>query len=109
MDELRSYGDDAPFMALFGTPAKTKILAAFVAERGRDMSVTHLANLAGVARSTVYNHLDHFRDLGVVEQTRKMGGSPMFGLNDDSETAKKLCELEGITLKRLYELDDADK
>lgn len=65
-----SYADDSPFDALFGQPARTKILAAFVSERGRDLNVSYVAKLAGVARSMIYDHLDELRKLGVIEHTR---------------------------------------
>jgi len=105
-DETNSYADDSPFDALFGQPARTKILAAFVSERGRDLNVSYVADLAGVARSTVYDHLDDLQELGVIEHTRDVGGSPMYQLNEDSEVAEELVRLEGVTLDRLFEMDD---
>ncbi|WP_232820607.1 winged helix-turn-helix domain-containing protein [Halorussus litoreus] len=101
-----AYAEDSPFMALFGQPARTKILAAFVSERGRDLNVSYVAKLAGVARSTVYDHLDELRELGVIEHTRDVGGSPMYQLNEDSEVAAELVRLEGVTLNRLFEMDE---
>ena len=102
-----AYADDAPLAHLFGSPARTRILSAFVAERGRDLSTSDIARLAGVARSTVYNHIDDLLELGVIEHTRDVqaGHSPMYQLNEDSEIAEYLYKLEGVTLKRLLELD----
>lgn len=105
--DLDSYAEDSPFMPLFGQPARTKILAAFVSERGRDLNVSYVAKLAGVARSTVYDHLDELRELGVVEHTRDVGGSPMYQLNENDEIAEQLVKLEGVTLARLFEMDEA--
>lgn len=105
-----TYADGAPFMALFGTPAKTKILSVFVAERGRDLSKSDVARQAGISRSTVYEHLGDFLALGVIEKTRTTqdGHSERFQLDDDSDIADTLYELEGLTLGRLLELDPAD-
>lgn len=103
---VRSYTEDSPFVSLLGQPARTKILAAFVSERGRDLNVSYVADLAGVARSTVYDHLDDLRGLGVVEHTRDVGGSPMYQLNEESEIAEELVRLEGVTLSRLFEMDE---
>ncbi|USZ66705.1 winged helix-turn-helix domain-containing protein [Halorussus salilacus] len=105
--DLDSYAEDSPFTPLFGQPARTKILAAFVSERGRDLNVSYVAKLAGVARSTVYDHLDDLQELGVVEHTRDVGGSPMYQLNEDSDIAEELVRLEGVTLSRLFEMDDS--
>ncbi len=101
-----SYAEDSPFAHLFGQPARTKILAAFVSERGRDLNVSYVADLAGVARSTVYDHLGDLQDLGVIEHTRDVGGSPMYQLNEDSKIAEELVRLEGVTLNRLFEMDE---
>lgn len=92
-------GEDAPYAAqtalvgLFGDHPKTKILAAFTAE-SRDVSITRLSDLAGSSRSTIYNHIEDLMELGVVEQTRKVGGSPLYQLNRDSPTAKNIAQLE---------------
>lgn len=105
-DKTDSYAEESPFMALFGQPARTKIVAAFVSERGRDLNVSYIADLAGVARSTVYDHLDDLRELGVVEHTRDVGGSPMYQLNENSDVSAELVRLEGVTLNRLLEMDE---
>lgn len=103
-----AYAEEAPLMALFGTPARTKLVSVFVAERGRDLSVSELARQAGIARSTVYDHLDELQELGVVEHTRdtRDGHSKRYELNEESEIGERLYELEGLTLQRLLERRD---
>lgn len=102
-----AYSEDAPLMSLFGSPARTKILSVFVAERGRDLTVSQLARQAGVSRSSVYNHIDELLELGVVEESRTTndGHSPLYQLNDESEIADLCYKLEGITLRRLLEIE----
>lgn len=107
-DEAReAYADGAPFGALFGDAARTRILSALVAERGRDLSKSEIARQAGVARSTVYDHIDELTELGVIEHTRdtQAGHSPRFTLNEDSDIGELLYQLEGVTLRRLLEID----
>lgn len=96
-----------PLGALFESPARARIIGAFVAERGRDLSVSDVARLADVARSTVYRHIEDLQRLGVIEHSRDVqaGHSPMYQLDEDSEMAELLYQLEGVTLKRLLELD----
>nr|WP_276299640.1 winged helix-turn-helix domain-containing protein [Halorussus sp. DT80] len=103
---VSSYTEESPFVSLLGQPARTKLLAAFVSERGRDLNVSYVADLAGVARSTVYDNLDDLQELGVVEHTRDVGGSPMYQLNENNEIAEELVRLEGVTLNRLFEMDE---
>lgn len=98
--ETEPYADDTPLTALFGTHAKTKILAALVSERDRDLNVSDIARLAGVVRSTVYEHLDELLAIGVIEETRTVGNGPMYQLNQDSPIAKRVYELEGLVLKQ---------
>ncbi|MCG1004348.1 MULTISPECIES: helix-turn-helix domain-containing protein [Halobacterium] len=88
-----SYAEQTALTDLFGDHPKTKILAVLTAE-SRDINITRLAEMAGSSRSTIYDHIDDLQEIGVVEQTRKVGGSPLYQLNRDSETAKKLAQLE---------------
>lgn len=95
--EESAFADGHPFMDVFGSPGRTKILAAFVSERNREITVSYVAQLAGVARSTVYNHLDDLEEMGVIEEV-DMGDSSLWTLTD-SDLANELYRLEGIALK----------
>lgn len=100
-----AFADETPLMHLFGTPAKTRLLSVFVDEREFDLTVTELAEQAGIARSTVYDHIDDLVTLGIVEETRKTGGSQRYRLNQDSDISELLYQLDGVVLQRLLELD----
>ena len=103
--EIDHYGEEAPLTYLFGDTARVKIIGAFVAERGRDVSVSDISRLAGVARSTVYNHIDSLERLDVISHTRDIEGghSPLYQLNENSNIAKLCYELEGTTLQELID------
>jgi Fe2+ or Zn2+ uptake regulation protein len=58
-----------------------------------------------VARNTVYDHLDDFVELGILEETRETGPSTRYQLDYDDEIAELLYQLDGIVLKRLLEMD----
>lgn len=104
-----AFADNAPLMNLFGTPARTRILSVFVDEKEYDLNVSEIAEQAGVARSTVYNHLDELEALGVIEETRETGNSRRYQLNTDSPISERLYELEGLVLKQsLQNRDDVD-
>lgn len=108
MDHLvdpQSYGDEAPLTYLLGDSARVRIIGAFVAERGNDINISDVARLAGIARSTVYDHIGPLKRLGVIEHTRDVsdGHSSLYQLNEDSKIAGMLFQLEGITLRRLIE------
>lgn len=107
IDGDESYADDAPLMALFGTPARTKLVSVFVSERGRDLTVSDVSRQAGVSRTTVYDHLDPLLELGLIEEKDAIndGHSPLYRLNEDSDVAEHCYMLEGVTLQRLLEND----
>lgn len=88
-----SFADQTALTSLLGDHPKVKILAVLLSE-GRDINVSQIAEQAGMSRSTVYKHMDDLRDLGVVEKTREIRGSPLYQMNRESETAKKLGQLE---------------
>jgi DNA-binding transcriptional ArsR family regulator len=94
----RNYTDDAALTMLFGDSPKTKILAVLL-KQGRDSNVSTIADLGGMSRSSVYRHIDTLIDLGVVEQTREVSGSPLYQIDEESDVARKLAQLE-------YELVD---
>lgn len=106
-EDSTSYPDDAPLMALFGPPARTKLVSVFVAERGRDLSVSDVSRQANVSRTTVYDHLDDLLELGVIEESRATndGHSTMYELNEESDIAELCYKLEGVTLRKLLEND----
>ncbi len=91
-----AYSDNTPLLAVFGDTARAKILAALLSESDRDLNVSDIARIAGVARTTVYDHLDQLQKLGLVEQTRKIGDSKMYQINEDSELAEHLKHVEAL-------------
>ena len=88
-----NYAENAILTSMLGNHPRVKILAVLL-KTGRDVNVSQIAEQAGMSRSTVYNHIDSLLDIGVIEQTRKIGGSPLYQLDEDSEPAKRLGQLE---------------
>jgi len=89
----KTYAEGHALTKLFGESAKTKIIAALLSESDVDVNVTDIADLAGLHRTTVYDHIDDLEDLGVVEQTRTVSGSPMYQINRDSDVAEDIAKL----------------
>lgn len=101
--EEETYAEGTVLTKLFGDAAKTKLLAALLSESDVDTNVTDLADLAGLHRTTVYDHIDDFVELGVVEQTRTVGGSPMYRIDRDSDIAEGVAQLEWDLLDAVSE------
>lgn len=88
-----NYAENAALATLFGDGPRVKILAVLL-QQGRDTNVSTIADIGGMSRSSVYRHIDDLISLGVVEQTREIGGSPLYQINKDNTVATKLAELE---------------
>lgn len=101
----QSYAERAALSTLLGEGPRVKILAVLLAE-GRDTNVTTIADLGGMSRSSVYRHIDTLIDLGVVEQTREVSGSPLYQLNRDSQAAERLAQLEYELVELVADGDD---
>ena len=104
-DSQEAFAEGTPLVELFGKPGRTKLISVFVDERENDLSISELARQAGVARSTVYDHLDDLVELGIVQETRETGPSTRYQLDNDNEIAELLYQLDGLVLKRLLEMD----
>ena len=104
-DSQEAFAERTPLVELFGKPGRTKLISVFVDERENDLSISELARQAGVARSTVYDHLDDLVELGIVKETRETGPSTRYRLDDNKEIAELLYQLDGLVLKRLLEMD----
>jgi predicted ArsR family transcriptional regulator len=89
-----TYAEGSALTELFGPSAKTKIIAALLSENDVDVNVTDLADLAGLHRTTVHDHIGDLEELGVVQRTRTVSGSPMYKINRDSEVAERIAQLE---------------
>lgn len=94
-----AFADETPLVRLLGGGARVKIASVLVDERQRDLSISEIARQAGIARSTVYDHLDELVELGVAEHTRESGASQRYQLADTG-IAQRLYELDGLVLQR---------
>lgn len=79
---------------VLGGHAKVKILVALLGESDRDLNATEIARLAGIDRSTFYDHIDDLLAYDLVVETRTVGNSTMYQINRDSAAAEDLAQLE---------------
>lgn len=100
-------GKDTIITSALGDSARVKILSVFLGDYDRDLNATQIAQKAGVDRATFYRHIEDLRAWGLVEQTREVGQSKMYQINEDSEAAKKLAEFEWELMKFLAEKESA--
>jgi len=103
-EATEAYADKTPLIELFGDSARARIIAATVGNRKHDLSASELARQAGIARPTVYDHLDDLRDIEAVEVVRETSQGKRYGLAD-SDLGELLRKIEGVALKNLLEAE----
>lgn len=91
--EAAPFAEQTAITGVIGDHPKVKILSV-LSNEPRDISVSRIAELSGMSRSTIYDHLGDLQELGVVEKTREMGGSPLYELDKSDEVAKKFAQLQ---------------
>lgn len=96
-----AYAANTPLVKVFGDTARAKILAALLSEQERDLNVSDIARLAGVARTTVYDHIDELQELELIEQTRKVGDSPMYQITTDEKLVEHLAMVEALAGQKM--------
>ncbi|WP_135823392.1 winged helix-turn-helix domain-containing protein [Halorussus ruber] len=87
-------GEDTVLTDVLGPHAKVKIITVLIGESDRDLNPTDISRLAGIDRSTFYEHIDDLVAYGVVEETRTVGNSQMYQINRDNPAAEDLAQLE---------------
>jgi DNA-binding transcriptional ArsR family regulator len=90
---------------LFKSQERARIIEAFVTNRSRELNVSDIARLSDTTRSTVYDQLERLTELGIVKESER-GASTFYTLNEEDELGEMLYKLQGLTLHRLYEIDD---
>lgn len=103
-ERTEAFADGTPLVELLGDSARVRILSVLVDERTRDLSISEIARQAGVARSTVYDHLDPLEELDAVVHTRTSGASERYQLADN-QIGEFLYKLDGVALRRLLETE----
>ncbi|GAA0288687.1 winged helix-turn-helix domain-containing protein [Halobacterium noricense] len=86
---------------VLGGHAKVRILTALLGEPERDLNATEVARLAGIDRSTFYDHIDDLLAYDVVMETRTVGNSTMYQINRESDAAEDLAQLEWDLLEQV--------
>jgi len=99
------YADDTPLVELFGDSARSRIVAAFVGNRTQELTVSELARQAGVARPTVYDHLDDLLEIEAIEVAQETKQGKRYTLAD-SDLGEYLYKTEGTALKNLLKAEE---
>ena len=70
------------------------MLIAFVDADDRDLNASDVARLAGIDRSTFYDHIEDLLAYDLIEATRTVGNSKMYRIDRENPAAEDLAQLE---------------
>jgi DNA-binding transcriptional ArsR family regulator len=100
-EQTESAAEATVLTDVLGDHPKVRIIVALLAENDRDRNPTEIARLAGIDRTTFYEHVDDLLAYGIVEQTRTVGNSPMYSIDRENPAAEDLAALEWDLLDRI--------
>ncbi|EMA45131.1 winged helix-turn-helix domain-containing protein [Halobiforma nitratireducens] len=104
-----AYSESSPFVRLFATPSRVKILDLFIRKHYEELTASDVEALADVSRSTFHRNVDELEALGVIEQTGTTGNSKTFKLDKDSELAKTLASAHADILEHTTRILDSSQ
>ncbi len=105
-----SYTEGSALVELLGSPGKVKMLDVFLGKHYEDLSATQVADLAGIDVSTFHRNVDAFLDVGVLVETRTVGGTQLYRLDTDHPVSKALGQTRSALLEYAESIDrEADE
>jgi DNA-binding IclR family transcriptional regulator len=100
-----SYVERSALVALLGSPGKVKLLDVFLGKHYEELSAAQVADLAGIDVSTFHRNVDPFLDVGVVEETRTVGGTQLYRLDTDHPVSKAFGRAQSALLEYAEAID----
>lgn len=94
-----AYSESSPFVKLFETPSRVKIVDVFLRKHYEELTASDVIELAGLSRNSFHRNVDDLEELGVVERAGTVGNTTTYRLNKDSELAKTLAKAHADILR----------
>lgn len=96
------YAEETPLTWILGDHPEVKIVATLLSEHTNDLNVTDIARIAGVSRNDVYDHLETLQKYELVEQTREIGRSKLYIIDDSKRSVQLINKLEDQLITDWY-------
>ncbi len=81
------------FIEFMGDSPMIRVLNYLLTEREFDLSITDIAENAGIGRATLYRIWDNLIGNKIIIHTREVGKARLFKLNLENQKIKKLIEI----------------
>lgn len=92
------------FEELLGSRGRVKMLEAFLNQAGTTVTAGEIAEFAGFSQSTFSRYIDLFEELEIVEVADQVGNTTLYRLNEDSELAGALAQVQYHLRKQVGEI-----
>ena len=92
---------------LFTGSAAAKVLDVLWEYQDIDITITDIADEAGIHYTTLMKALPLLEELGMVTMTRQVGNAKLYQINSDNEMVKKLIKFQNALNIRLAEIEVA--
>lgn len=103
--DLKDLTEQSPFLDLFGTEAKARILHVLLATP-EPLNPSRIVDRAGLGdRHSWYDNKDDLLATGLVVQTGNAGNSPLYALAEDDPRIEALEKLHDFTAAALRDTD----
>ena len=90
---------------LFTGSAAAKVLDVLWEYQDIDITITDIADEAGIHYTTLMKALPLLEKLGMVTMTRQVGNAKLYQINSDDEMVKKLVKFQNDLNIRLAEIE----
>lgn len=100
--------EQSSFVLAMGNTPFVRVISFLLENRIFDHSKTEIAKNAEVGWSTLHGIWKRFEELDIVKQTRTVGKSKMFKLNEENPVVRKFIEMDA-KISEMYALKVAEK
>jgi len=80
-----------------------KVLQYLVKIRGLGFTISDVARNTGMTRVTLYKIWEDLLDMGILEETRRIGTARLYKLDEENEITKALVELYKVLLVKMVD------
>ncbi len=104
-----AYSESSPFVRLFETPSRVKILDLFLRKHYEELTASDVEMLTDVSQSSFHRNIDDLEALGVIEHTGTTGNTNTYRLNKDSDLAKTVASAHADILEHTTHIIDSSQ
>ncbi len=104
---MEKVGIDGSLFSKLGK-SHMRVIQYLVKIRGLDFTISDVARNTNMTRVTLYKIWEDLEELGIIEETRKIGVARLYKLNEKNGITKALINLHRALLVKLIDEEDQE-